>query len=381
VYTGYGLPCGPPCDEVLNPDDGLGGGARTITQQELELLVIPLAVILLCSLTFYAAARAQATEASAALQREEEEARRRRDARKKKRLLRLHQQQQQGSLSFAGGSSGGGGGGGEHAEAEVTTNALLQAAAGSAGCGDSGYAGAGTTSNAGTVQQQAPLRQRHHSTSASALSMSLSSSTSRYFSGLNSFAVWWADYNNGGTGTTPAAAATADEYEDKDDDNEYAEGDDYEDGEEEGGSSSKSNNMKNSNIEINIDAEVAHSQLWQASKYRIVFWYAFGYFFLLLAVAFAALLYGRPLAHTHGLLPWTHLREWTALQAGLIVVSTVMMTVYFLPLAYLPHDFKAGRAFQNDPAFLRKIGAILWCFLLCLSFIFIQTLLFVYCVI
>jgi hypothetical protein len=145
---------------------------------------------------------------------------------------------------------------------------------------------------------------------------------------LNSFRIWWAEYNNphGGDGTD------ADDAE------------------------SQESSALNNQVSTNIDQEVAHSQLWQASKYRRAFWYVFGYFFLLCAIVFAAILYGRPVAHTHGLLPWTRLQNWTAVQASLIVVSGVMMIVYFLPLAYLPHDFNAGRAFKNDPKFLRKIG-------------------------
>lgn len=183
--------------------------------------------------------------------------------------------------------------------------------------GDDGVTSKGDPSTSGTQGASAAAEPRS--------AQSHSYSSSRYFSGINSFKLWWAEYNEEGTDN-------ADEVDEN------------------------GQHRPSAQVADNIDADVAHSHLWQASRYRRAFWYCFGYLFLIAAVAFAAILYGRPVAHTKGLLPWTRLQNWTAVQAGLIAVSGVMMIVYFLPLAYLPHDFVAGRAFKNDPNFLRKIG-------------------------
>jgi hypothetical protein len=277
VYTGDGAPCGSPCSDLFAK-----GKKKLLTLQGIELLVIPFGVIIIFSLMFYHAAVAQKSLSKA----------RRRRARTASA----------GALHAAvTGNSG------------QTKNALLAASTGAA-----------VRSGGDEVDLEKAGDNLRASESAA--------QSSRYFSGLNSFKLWWAEYNN-----------------------DYAE-----DGgtDAEGDSAASRAGPPES---TNIDGEVAHSPLWQASKWRKVFWYAFGYFFLLCAVVFAAILYGRPVAHTHGLLPWARLQNWTAIQATLILVSGVMMIVYFLPLAYLPHDFVAGRVFQNDPKFLRKIGMMLTC--------------------
>lgn len=276
VYTGDGAPCGSPCDDLLNPDDD----SPLFTLQGLELLVIPLGCIILFSTMFYWAAMSQRSSTQ----------------------QRLPAHKPRGKDLAASKD--------HTTESQQTKNVLLLAALAEqdAQASTSKAAATGTDS---TVAAEHTSTQRSYS--------------SRYFSGINSFKMWWAEYNHEG----------ADLEDEVDEDGNY---------------------RPNGKVPDNIDADVAHSPLWQASKYRRAFWYCFGYTFLIAAVAFAAILYGRPVAHTRGLLPWTRLQNWTAVQAGLIAVSGVMMIVYFLPLAYLPHDFVAGRAFKNDPKFLRKIG-------------------------
>lgn len=277
MYTGIGAPCGSPCDDLLNPDNG----SKLLTLQALELLVIPLGCILIFSTMFYCAAMSQ------------------RSSTKQQQQQRQHSSHKDHTTGNKENTS----------VSQQTKNVLLLAS-----LQEEEKGGA-----EGSTAAAAPGGERR-----SALSHSYSSS--RYFSGINSFKLWWSEYNGEDTGNQDEVDEDGQQY------------------------------RPNSKVVDNIDADVAHSELWQASKYRRVFWYCFGYLFLLGAVAFAALLYGRPVAHTRGLLPWTHLQNWTAIQAGLIAVSGVMMIVYFLPLAYLPHDFVAGRAFKNDPKFLRKIG-------------------------
>lgn len=268
MYTGDGAPCGSPCDDLF-----ASGTKKLLSLQGIELLVIPLGVIILFSLMFYRAALTQKT------------------ARKSPRMR---------ARTASAGLSG------------QTKNALLAASAPGQDAHPSG--------------SEMDLEKAAEGMRASE---SAAQQSSRYFSGLNSFKLWWTEYNS-----------------------EYAE----EDGTDAEGDSAASASRAGHPESTNIDGEVAHSHLWQASKWRKLFWYVFGYFFLLCAIVFAAILYGRPVAHTHGLLPWARLQNWTAIQASLILVSGVMMIVYFLPLAYLPHDFVAGRAFKNDPNFLRKIG-------------------------
>ena len=328
MYTGNGAPCGSPCDDVLSGSSGSSG--RLFTLMERELLVIPLACILLFSIMLYRAAMTQQRPGSSG-----------------------------GGKSSSSSSKHGGGQNAKSARAKAhsagsdqmlnhsnngnnpTKNALLLAAAAQ---GDDLPVGAVLQGDKGDAHQQ--QHQHHqHSTNRSSLSY-------RYFSGLNSFQTWWAEYNRE---ELPPEVGTEEGEGNDDDGNAEDEGNDGP------GAALTANNL---------DVEVAHSQLWQASKWRRVFWYAFGYFFLLCAVVFAAILYGRPVAHTSGLLPWAHLSNWSAVQASLIVVSGVMMIVYFLPLAYLPHDFVAGRAFKNDPEFLKKIGEIMSCYCSYLLYVF-----------
>eukprot|EP01031_Cornospumella_fuschlensis_P026133 gene26133-31554_t len=94
---------------------------------------------------------------------------------------------------------------------------------------------------------------------------------------------------------------------------------------------------------------------------RKIFWYAFAAMWTSGMMLFAVLLYGRPAKHTSGLLPWQHLQNWTPIQGTLVVITVTMMTIYFLPLGYLRHDFNAGKAFKNDPKFLKRIGVIIPC--------------------
>lgn len=97
------------------------------------------------------------------------------------------------------------------------------------------------------------------------------------------------------------------------------------------------------------------------STSRKMFWYAFAVLMTAAMMVFALALYGRPVKHSKGLLPWAHLDHWTPLQASLVVITATMMTIYFLPLAYLKHDFAAGTAFKNNPKFLKRIGVIIPC--------------------
>lgn len=266
MYTGNGEPCGAPCDDLFAE-----GKKRLLSTLGLELIVIPLGIIILLSCMFYRAAMVQ-----------------QRHNQRQKREQRTSSTTGPGHRDSTGSS-------------EYTKNVLLQAADGAA---------VATKGDQAEVDASTP-----RSESVSRMEASL----------LNSFQVWWADYNKPRQDTHSA---------------------------EEGAAGAEDADAASSDI----DYDVAHSPLWQASQCRRTFWYLFGYFFLLCAIVFAAILYGRPVAHTHGLLPWARLRNWTAVQATLILVSGIMMIVYFLPLAYLPHDFDAGRAWKNDPKFLRKIG-------------------------
>lgn len=102
-------------------------------------------------------------------------------------------------------------------------------------------------------------------------------------------------------------------------------------------------------------------QEWRSDTTRMVLWYLFGYSVVVIMFVIALILYGRPVAGTRGLLPWTYIHSWTIYQASMIIVSATMVSIYFLPLLFIRHDFDAGRRFVNDPSFLQKIGVVIPC--------------------
>lgn len=105
----------------------------------------------------------------------------------------------------------------------------------------------------------------------------------------------------------------------------------------------------------------APGEEWRSGTARMVGWYLFGYSFFALMFVIALVLYGRPLAGTRGVLPWTYIDNWSIYQVTMVIVSAVMITIYFLPLLFVRHDFEAGRKFVNDPSFLRRIGVVIPC--------------------
>ncbi len=101
--------------------------------------------------------------------------------------------------------------------------------------------------------------------------------------------------------------------------------------------------------------------IWRSGTTRMVLWYCFGYSVVFVMLLIALVLYGRPVAHKQGLIQWSYIHSWGDYQATMIAISTVMMTIYFLPLLFIRHDFEAGRAFVNDPKFLKRIGVVIPC--------------------
>ena len=76
--------------------------------------------------------------------------------------------------------------------------------------------------------------------------------------------------------------------------------------------------------------------LWQSSLTRTMFWYFFGYGFLVASVFAASMVYGRPIISPQdGFLRLTHLSHWSGVQGSMVFASIGMMSIYFLPLAYM----------------------------------------------